>query len=513
MPMAVCPNARAEPPLWLHPWLWMLLALVLTGAAFVWARIIPDDEIPLDLAQLPVLCAGIVAAGVSVWMRCAHPRSSGIDDLPAYQRSLALLVIAVIHGALAVTVTVLLVAKYLAPVPTAGGGSMVWPIILWVLVVPWCAWSAWRLFGALASRQNDSSMWGRFETAVLVTQAGLAAFLGSWALYWGPQSSDSWDSLRLFLGALAAFAFLAAPLVAASSPIRRVAVSTLVVVHFAAILTAVLGASPGPWIAAQAQHCIFRPYLDFMYLNNAYRFYSPDPGPASQLWYRIEYREGKVTHSRWGKIPDIDEFGQSAYATRVQVTRRVALTENISRVLPIPMTVRNADGEADIAPFVKIRDQHAPSPVNEGLLGNQPVANSLAVPYHPDLPLSLNYQCPTPAGMKMLSSFARHVLQLPHPEFPNAVPVTVRLYRVQHRIMPAEFLANGGDPRDWTLYLPYYMGKYNKDGELLDFRDPFMYWLLPILRENPQDPQSRLNFYVYKHAGDADWQPQMPPKW
>ena len=97
--------------------------------------------------------------------------------------------------------------------------------------------------------------------------------------------------------------------------------------------------------------------------------------------------------------------------------------------------------------------------------------------------------------------------------FPDAEPVAVKLYRVQHRIMPAEFLANGGDPRDWTLYLPYYMGRYNQDGQLLDPNDPFMYWLLPILRENPQDPQSRLIFYVYKHAGDADWQPQAPPKW
>ncbi len=347
-----------------------------------------------------------------------------------------------------------------------------------------------------------------------MTQAGLAAFLASWALYWGPQSSDSWDSLRLFLGVLAAIAFLAAPLVAANSAVRRAAVSGLIVLHFAAIFSAVLGAAPGPWIAAQAQHCIFRPYLDFMYLNNAYRFYSPDPGPASQLWFRIEYRDGESTLTRWGKMPDIDEDGHSAYATRVQVTRRIALTENISQILPIPLTVRNKDtGIVELADFVKDRDRQAPMPHDEGLLGSKPVRDSLAVPYHPSLPLALNHQCPTPGGMKLLSSFARHILGLPHPEDPNAKPVSVKLYRVQHRIMPAEFLANGGDPRDWTLYLPYYMGKYDKDGTLLDPRDPFMYWLLPILRENSVDPQSPLNFYVFKHAGDADWHRRPPPKW
>ena len=280
----------------LHPWPWMLLALLLTAVSFVWSRITEPDEIPLDIAQLPVLIAGIVAAGASVWMRCADPQAGGIDALPAVQRGLASLAIAVVHAGLAVAVTVQVVMKCLAPVSVFGGGqTMVWPVILWLLVVPWCCYSAWRLLTTFKDpTKGSSSRDGRFETAVLITQAGLAAFLASWALYWGPQSSDSWDSIRLFLGVLAAVAFLAAPLVAASSTVRRMAVSALVLAHFAAILTAVLGSTPGPWIMAQAEHCIFRPYLDFMYLNNAYRFYSPNTraGLAAMVPHRISPGQG-----------------------------------------------------------------------------------------------------------------------------------------------------------------------------------------------------------------------------
>ncbi len=100
-------------PLRLHPWLWMLLALLLTGVCFVWARVTRDDEIPLDIVQLPLLVTGVIAAGVAVWMRCADPKSASLEDLPTAQRGLATLTIAVTHAALAVAVTMLVAAKFL----------------------------------------------------------------------------------------------------------------------------------------------------------------------------------------------------------------------------------------------------------------------------------------------------------------------------------------------------------------------------------------------------------------
>src|SRR5262249_14262767 len=157
------------------------------------------------------------------------------------------------------------------------------------------------------------------------TQAGLACLLASWALYWGPEEErrELWDSLRLFLAVVGAFILLAAPLVAASTPVRRLGVSVLIVLHLAGVATVVIGSPPGPWAAAQLQHWVFRPYLDFMYLNNAYRFYAPEPGPASQVWFRVEYQHGNQTLTRWVKLPEMDDRGHHRYPMSLQYTRRL----------------------------------------------------------------------------------------------------------------------------------------------------------------------------------------------
>src|SRR5260370_1204304 len=43
------------------------------------------------------------------------------------------------------------------------------------------------------------------------------------------------------------------------------------------------------------------PYLGFLYPNTAYHFYSPEPGPPTLLWYRVEYANGETQLFR---IPD-----------------------------------------------------------------------------------------------------------------------------------------------------------------------------------------------------------------
>ena len=278
----------------------------------------------------------------------------------------------------------------------------------------------------------------------------------------------------------------------------------LIVLHFAGILTVVIGAPPGPWIVAQATHWLFRPYLDFMYLNNAYRFYSPEPGPASQLWMRIEYRLGDRVLTRWTKLPEVDERGRHKYLTSLQYTRRLALTENVSRTDPMPpLNTVNSLGEIELAPFVKRREEHMPKP-NFDVLGKRSNEKSLEIPPHPD-PTIPGYQQPNLEGQQLLPSYARYILRQAHPDFPDAKPEFVKIYRVQHRIVFAEGLARGLDPRDWMLYLPYYVGKYDVKGRLVDPEDPLLYWLLPILRENEQDPRSRLKCYIFKHAGESEW--------
>jgi len=479
----------------------MLAALAATGPAYVWARCAGADRVPIDIVQVSMLLLGLLAAGASVWVRCAAARPASLNDLAGPRRRRALYTLAVVHCALALAVSAWVAVKLEGrrDLPGDLGGTL----LLWLLTVPWCGYSAYQLT-QLAG--NAKKVEERLETAVLVTQAGLVSLLASWALYWGADFLEWWDSLRLFLAVLAAFAFLAAPLIAASSPIRRVAVSTLIVLHFAGILTAVISAPPGPWIVGQAEHWIFRPYLSFMYLSNAYRFYAPEPGPASQLWCRIEYEHGKDIVSRWTKVPDMDDQGRHTYAMSLQYTRRLALTENVARnALAPPAMVTNSRGETTIAPYILRRDQHSPTPVYSNRLGiKQAEPSSLKVPMHPET--GLNYQQPTPDGRVLLSSFARHLLHQPHPDpkFSDAKPVAVKIYRVQHQILPAAALALGADPRDWVYYLPYYVGKYDDTGRLLDPEDPFLYWLLPMLREDATDPASRLKCYVFLHAGDEE---------
>src|SRR6478736_3317367 len=42
------------------------------------------------------------------------------------------------------------------------------------------------------------------------------------------------------------------------------------------------------------------PYVRFTGIQNGYRFFAPDPGPASLLWSRLTYDDGSV---RWLESP------------------------------------------------------------------------------------------------------------------------------------------------------------------------------------------------------------------
>src|SRR6185503_412 len=107
--------------------------------------------------------------------------------------------------------------------------------------------------------------------------AGTITFVGSWTLYLGAVSADDWDTMRLFLRVLTAVCLLAGAIVLVAPGVRRLAISGLVVLHFSAIATACLSAPPSPWVIQQVWLRIFRPYLEFLYMNNAYHFYAPEP--------------------------------------------------------------------------------------------------------------------------------------------------------------------------------------------------------------------------------------------
>ena len=94
----------------------------------------------------------------------------------------------------------------------------------------------------------------------------------------------------------------------------------------------------------------------------------------------------------------------------------------------------------------------------------------------------------------------------------------VKVYRVIHRIPEmSAFVNEKMDPRDPTNYWPYYMGEFDPKGNLLDAghvdakgklipADPFLYWMLPILRDRPAHQlKSPIRSWAAKHAGDPDW--------
>src|SRR5262249_56819596 len=100
---------------------------------------------------------------------------------------------------------------------------------------------------------------------------------------------------------------------------------------------------------------------------------------------------------------------------------------------------------------------------------------------HPPLPVQQQYQPPDTNTRMLLGSFARHLLQLPWPEYPTAKPQSVKIYRALHRMLDPGPLGFGADPRDPVLFIPCYLGQYNPRGELMDAEAPFLYWVVPIL--------------------------------
>src|SRR5262249_22093471 len=105
--------------------------------------------------------------------------------------------------------------------------------------------------------------------------------------------SEDWDSFRMVLGAFVGAGLAGALLVLLPGRLRRGVIVALVLSPCAGILTAVFSPAPpngvGNWAVGTLWTYFYRPYLQFMYLNNAYHFYSPEPGPATQLWFRVSY--------------------------------------------------------------------------------------------------------------------------------------------------------------------------------------------------------------------------------
>ncbi len=320
--------------------------------------------------------------------------------------------------------------------------------------------------------------------------AGASAFVASWV-----GDELAWDSARLALRVLGAVAIFSAFVVLFPVTYRRVVISVLIVFHFVGISCAVSSADQA-WVAVQMWNYIYRPYLLFMYLNNAYHFYSPEPGPAPLIWFRIEYQPDRdgTQNVRWVKVPYVDADGNylrpdgSALWPKVQYTRRLSLAESINR--PMQMSPVNA---MELSAF---RDQE---------IAKAREAKSWplrAMPLIRELPFELQslYQEPDEGAKKWISRYARYVARTyKHDPNPDLEVKGVKVYKVIHRLIPAGFLALGLPPDDPELYMPYFLGEFDKDGNMKEAttrvkltrpdnstievaRDPMLYWIIPRVR-------------------------------
>jgi hypothetical protein len=325
-------------------------------------------------------------------------------------------------------------------------------------------------------------------SARVLAAAAAAAFLASWGLY-SRDNPAAWDSIRMVLTVTAAVALAAALLMLLPRVWRRVAVSVLIVFHFGGILSAVFSATPGMWLANVAYVYVYRNYLEFMYLINAYHFYAPEPGPAYLLWFRIEYTKDPdrgITYWHWHKVPDLDDDGWPKYPMDLQYQRRIALAGLAAQATVTPDPQRSA----------AIQYRHG----QENLARYR--AGRLIIPRHPNVQ-AVQYAEPTRINSLVVSSYVRHVAFKFQEAHPEAHIRNIKVYRIIHLFQGAIDFAADKDPCDLTTYLPYFWGKYDARGKLLDPNDPFLYWQLPFLKVNPgQRPHFRPNSEVT---------PQLPP--
>jgi hypothetical protein len=333
----------------------------------------------------------------------------------------------------------------------------------------------------------------RTEPACLLAFAALVAFvtylalLGDWqvvALQSKGQEvpedvakafNAEWDSGRMLAGVLGVVALVGSALVFMPSLPRKILVSLIILFHFGGILTAVTAQPAGngapPWIPVQAWAHVYHPYLQFIYMTNAYHFYSPEPGPATLLWFRVQYQSGE---SRWIKIPS-----RAVSPMPIHYIRNLAMAETVNNFQPVDEMTRRQ--------VYKKREE----------------ANMIYnIPLHPGIAENEQYRKPGDYAILLGAAYARHIARTsPNPNNPDDPVVSVKLYRVTHRLLEASEIARGMSPIDKTTYLPFYCGDFDTEGKLTDPNDGLLYWLIPILYRNGPDHPDDVIDYVEFQSG------------
>jgi hypothetical protein len=223
-----------------------------------------------------------------------------------------------------------------------------------------------------------------------------------------------------------------------------------------------------------------------MYLNNAYHFYSPEPGPPTLIWCSIIYRKGDQFQYQWIKFPDRETSPVPLHHQRL-----LALTESTNQINQVLTDAL----------------------FQQRLAARKEMKEGLNPPLHPSFLTNRQLAIPSPYSQEMLKAIARHMARR-HPELeddPEYKFYSVKIYRVVHYILTQEDMARGCSPLDKIYYLPFYQGDFDARGDLREPNDPLLYWLIPIYRAgvpigplgkapNPDEPAGHLFDYLEEHA-------------
>jgi hypothetical protein len=328
------------------------------------------------------------------------------------------------------------------------------------------------MLGVAVGQHLCAASWefaGRLESAMLLF---FSAVMAAGALFACP---GDWDSARLPFAALALVAGVGSALVLMPRTFRRAAVSLLVVFHFGGMFISatsvdVLGAKP--WITNQLLIRVYLPYLQFLYMTNAYHFYSPEPGAPAMLWYAGHYSDG---HVAWLHVPDLDDN-----PTAMHYQRLLALPEHTFKpVIGLPLTdaqrleysLRNKGKELEGESWDRILERR--------LIGSR-LYQPRPIPWVADLNYDVMYHAPSMDSKDLIRDTARRAFhELPKRE--GATLESVKVYRVELSIITPQELASGVSPIEENKYLPFFLGEFDADGKLLDPKDPFLYWYLPTV--------------------------------
>lgn len=314
---------------------------------------------------------------------------------------------------------------------------------------------------------------------------------------WYAAVPNSWDSIQLFFGVLGGIGLAGAIWTRLPRKVVLCLILVGVAYHFSAILTMMTSPPPTPWLTMHYSSRIVNRYTQFVYFTNAYQFYSPDPGPACELWICIEYRSLKPGESvgdpveptefkdlqsgvelddkvdcKWLYIPKretnyLDPLGLSFY-------RRMSITENVAHVQ---------------------QPGYAASLEQDKVLARRRAASEIPHTFKND-PNWVNMEHRVPVDFvsrHVLPSYARHLAAANTQ--PEKQVKSVRIYRALHMITTLQQFrgfdpSTGKDvqpmsPYHPTLYLPYFEGRFSRDGRLVDSTDQMLYWLVPIMEKRP----------------------------